>query len=216
MVVLVTGATGLIGKAVVEQLLQKNHEVHYLTTSSKKIQNTPNFKGFLWNPAKHQLDSAALENVEVIIHLAGATIAKRWTAKYKNEILSSRIDTAQTLYKALQGSSHSVRQIIAASGTAIYPNATQELYTENSTEHSTGFLAEVVVQWEKQTSLFNSLGIKVCQLRTAVVFAAQGGALPQMAAPIKFGIGSIMGTGTQMQSWIHLQDVVGMSLMQRN
>jgi uncharacterized protein (TIGR01777 family) len=210
MVVLVTGATGLIGKAVVEQLLQKNHEVHYLTTSSKKIQNTPNFKGFLWNPAKHQLDSAALENVEVIIHLAGATIAKRWTAKYKNEILSSRIDTAQTLYKALQGSSHSVRQIIAASGTAIYPNATQELYTENSTEHSTGFLAEVVVQWEKQTSLFNSLGIKVCQLRTAVVFAAQGGALPQMAAPIKFGIGSIMGTGTQMQSWIHLQDVVGM------
>lgn len=210
MVVLVTGATGLIGKALVEQLLQKDYEVHYLTTSAKKIKQTPNFKGFLWNPAKLQLDPAALDGVEVIFHLAGATIAKRWTAKYKNEILSSRIDTAQTLYKALANTSHQVRQLIAASGTAVYPNNSRELYTENSTAQSTGFLGEVVLQWEKQTSQFSSLGIQVCQLRTAVVFAAQGGALPQMAAPIKFGAGSIMGTGKQMQSWIHLNDVVGL------
>jgi len=210
MVVLVTGATGLIGKALVEQLLQKDYEVHYLTTSPHKIQNKSNYKGFLWNPAKHQLDPASLDGVEVIVHLAGATIAKRWTAKYKNEILSSRIDTAQTLYKALQGKTHKVRQLIAASGTAIYPNNTHVLYTENSDTHASGFLSEVVVQWEKQTSQFSSLGIQVCQLRTAVVFAAQGGALPQMAAPIKFGVGSIMGTGKQMQSWIHLNDVVGL------
>lgn len=212
MIVLITGATGLIGKALVEQLLKKNHKVHYLTTSPHKIQNKSNYKGFLWNPAKHQLDATALDGVEVIFHLAGATIAKRWTAKYKNEILSSRIDTAQTLYKALQGSSHLVRQIIAASGTAIYPNNTQVLYTENSGTHTTGFLSQVVVQWEKQTSLFSSLGIKVCQLRTAVVFAAQGGALPQMAAPIKLGVGSVMGSGKQIQSWIHVNDVVGLYL----
>jgi uncharacterized protein (TIGR01777 family) len=212
MVVLVTGATGLIGKALVDQLLKKNHKVHYLTTSPQKIQNKSNYKGFLWNPAKHQLDAAALDGVEVIFHLAGATIAKRWTAKYKNEILSSRIDTAQTLYKALQGKSHLVRQLIAASGTAIYPNNTQVLYTENSDTHTAGFLSEVVVQWEKQTALFSSLGIKVCQLRTAVVFAAQGGALPQMAAPIKLGVGSVMGSGKQIQSWIHVNDVVGLYL----
>lgn len=212
MVVLVTGATGLIGKALVDQLLKKNHKVHYLTTSPQKIQNKSNHKGFLWNPAKHQLDPASLDGVEVIVHLAGATIAKRWTAKYKNEILSSRIDTAQTLYKALQGKTHKVRQLIAASGTAIYPNNTHVLYTENSDTHASGFLSEVVVQWEKQTALFSTLGIKVCQLRTAVVFAAQGGALPQMAAPIKFGFGSVMGSGKQMQSWIHLNDVVGLYL----
>ena len=212
MVVLVTGATGLIGKALVEQLLKKKYRVHYLTTSPQKIQNKPNYNGFLWNPAKHQLDAAALDGVEVIFHLAGATIAKRWTAKYKNEILSSRIDTAQTLYKALQGQTHQVRQLIAASGTAIYSNNTQVLYTENSDTHITGFLSEVVVQWEKQTALFSTLGIKVCQLRTAVVFAAQGGALPQMAAPIKLGVGSVMGSGKQIQSWIHVNDVVGLYL----
>lgn len=210
MIVLVTGATGLIGKALVQQLLKKNHKVHYLTTSPQKIQNKSNYKGFLWNPDKHQLDAAALNGVEVIFHLAGATIAKRWTAKYKNEILSSRIDTAQTLYKALENSSHQVRQLIAASGTAIYPNNARIVYTEESIADSKSFLGEVVVQWEKQTALFSTLGIKVCQLRTAVVFAAQGGALPQMAAPIKFGFGSVMGSGNQMQSWIHLNDVVGL------
>ena len=85
MVVLVTGATGLIGNALVNQLLKKNHKVHYLTTSPQKIQNKSNYKGFLWNPAKHQLDPASLVGVEVIVHLAGATIAKRWTAQYKTK-----------------------------------------------------------------------------------------------------------------------------------
>lgn len=193
MVVLVTGATGLIGKALVNQLLKKNHKVHYLTTSPQKIQNKSNYNGFLWNPAKHQLDAAALDGVEVIFHLAGATIAKRWTAKYKNEILSSRIDTAQTLYKALENSSHQVRQLIAASGTAIYPNNTHVLYTENSDTHATGFLSEVVVQWEKQTALFSTLGIKVCQLRTAVVFAAQGGALPKWLRPSNLELDRLWG-----------------------
>lgn len=212
MVVLVTGATGLIGKALVKQLLQKGHTVHYLTTSSRKLQHTANYKGFLWTPTDYYLDEACLENVQIIFHLAGATIAKCWTTSYKAEILSSRLATAQTLYDYLRKVPNQVQQLIAASGTAIYPNHPSKNYLETESQLSHSFLGEVVQKWETQTSKFSSLGIKVCQLRTAVVFASHGGALPQLVNPIRLGLGSVMGTGNQKLSWIHLQDVVAMYL----
>lgn len=212
MVVLVTGATGLIGKALVAQLLQKGHVVHYLTTSPNKLQTSPNYKGFLWNPKLGQLDEQALVQVEVIFHLAGATIAKRWTTSYKNEILHSRVQSSQTLFKFLQAKPHQVKQLIAASGTAIYPNHPTKIYHENQAVASPQFLGQVVQAWEAATSQFTALGIAVCQLRTGVVYAPKGGALPQMVLPIKWGLGSVMGQGNQVQSWIHLQDSVGLYL----
>jgi uncharacterized protein (TIGR01777 family) len=210
MVVLVTGATGLIGKSLVAALLHKGHKVHYLTTSPKKIQNTPSYKGFLWNPAEYYLDENALENVQVIFHLAGATIAKRWTRSYKAEILSSRLTPAQTLHDYLRKVPNQVKQVIAASGTAIYPNNTGKYYLEIETNTASTFLGNVVKQWEANTNQLKSLGIQVCLLRTGVVFAATGGALPQLVFPIKMGFGSLMGNGNQLQSWIHLQDIVGL------
>ena len=210
MIVLVTGATGLIGKALVEQLLQKGHTVHYLTTSPKKMQQTDNYKGFLWNPAAYYLDENCLENVQVIFHLAGATIAKRWTKSYKEEILSSRLTTTQALFDYLRKVPNQVKQIIAASGTAIYPNNTGKNYLEIETSTASTFLGKVVQKWETQANQLSTLGVKVCLLRTGVVFAATGGALPQLVLPIKLGFGSVMGNGNQLQSWIHLQDIVGL------
>ena len=106
MKILITGATGFIGSKLVKLLLEKNHTIYYLSTSKNKIRNRINYKGFFWNPATQEIDVNCFEGVETIIHLAGATIAKRWTSSYKNELLSSRIQSSDLLFETLP-TSHS-------------------------------------------------------------------------------------------------------------
>lgn len=210
--ILITGATGLIGSELVSLLLQKGISVHYLTTSKKKIKNQPNYSGFFWNPEQGIIDENCLMGVDAIIHLAGASIAKRWTKCYKQEIIESRIFSSNVLYKALKENPHQVKQIVSASGTAIYPNSSSKIYTEESTEIEDDFLGNVVVKWEESVDKFKVLGIKVCKLRTGIVLSEKGGALLEMLKPIKLGLGSAFGDGKQIQSWIHLHDLVGMYL----
>lgn len=208
MKVLITGATGLIGQHLVSLLIDKGHSVNYLTTAKNKITSQPNYIGFYWNPSKGVIDTSCLINVDVIIHLAGASIAKRWTASYKKEIIESRVQSAQLLFTTLQNNPHQVIQIISASGTAIYPESFTTSYDETTTESDTGFLGNIVKQWEESTLKFNQLNIKVCILRTGMVLAKNGGAIQEMIKPIQFGLGANMGNGKQIQSWIHIQDVV--------
>ncbi|KAB1155035.1 TIGR01777 family oxidoreductase [Flavobacterium luteum] len=208
--ILITGATGLIGSELVSLLLQNGVSIHYLTTSKHKIENQPNYKGFFWNPEQGIIDENCLMGVDAIIHLAGATIAKRWTKSYKQEIIESRIFSSNVLYKALKENPNQVKQIVSASGTAIYPNSYSKIYTEDSTEIDDGFLGNVVMKWEESVDKFKSLGIKVCKLRTGIVLAKKGGALLEMLKPIKLGLGSPFGDGKQMQSWIHLHDLAEM------
>ncbi len=208
--ILITGATGLIGSELVSLLLQNGVSVHYLTTSKHKIENQLNYKGFFWNPEQGIIDENCLMGVDAIIHLAGATIAKRWTKSYKQEIIESRIFTSNALYKALKENPNQVKQIVSASGTAIYPNSSTKVYTEDSSEIDDDFLGNVVLKWEESVDKFKSLGIKVCKLRTGIVLAKKGGALLEMLKPIKLGLGSSFGDGKQMQSWIHIHDLVSM------
>lgn len=208
--ILITGATGLIGSELVSLLLQNGVSVHYLTTSKHKIENQLNYKGFFWNPEQGIIDENCLMGVDAIIHLAGATIAKRWTKSYKQEIIESRIFTSNALYKALKENPNQVKQIVSASGTAIYPNSSTKVYKEDSSEIDDDFLGNVVLKWEESVDKFKSLGIKVCKLRTGIVLAKKGGALLEMLKPIKLGLGSSFGDGKQMQSWIHIHDLVSM------
>ena len=210
MKILITGATGLIGQELVAVFLEKGHTVNYLTTSKDKIISKPNYFGYYWNPKENSIDENCLINVDVIIHLAGASIAKRWTAAYKKEIIDSRINTAALLYKTLNNNPHQVKQIISASGTAIYPESEFEFYDESAKSTEQNFLASVVTKWEESVDAFQKLGIKVCKLRTGVVFANNGGALPEMVKPIKVGFGALMGNGKQIQSWIHCKDVASL------
>lgn len=212
MKVLITGATGLIGNELVSLLLQNGVSIHYLTTSKKKIENEPNYKGFFWNPEQGIIDENCLMNVDAIIHLAGATIVKRWTNAYKQEIIESRIVSSNLLFKALKSNPHQVKQIISASGTAIYPNSDKTIYTEDSKEIDDGFLATVVVKWEESVDKFKLLNIKVCKLRTGLVLSNKGGALTEMAKSINLGLGAPFGTGKQMQSWIHIHDIAALYL----
>ena len=210
MTVLITGATGLIGSELVKVLLEKNYTIHYLTTSASKIESKPNYQGFYWNPEQGKIDENCIYGVDVIIHLAGANIAKRWTNAYKQEIIESRILSSELLFNLVKKSENKVKQFISASGIAIYPESFDKVFDETAKDTEDSFLSNVVKKWEESANRFQVLGIKVCKLRTGVVLSNAGGALPEMVKPIKTGFGAAMGNGKQMQSWIHINDLVAM------
>lgn len=210
MKILITGATGLIGNELAELLLQNNHVVHYLTTSPLKIHNKANYLGFFWNPQEGKIDENCIEGVDVIVHLAGASISKRWTNSYKQELIESRVLSANLLFNLLKKHPNQVKQFVSASGTAIYPDSYANVYDESSTEIDDSFLGNVVVKWEESADQIKLLNIKVTKLRTGIVFSEKGGALLEMIKPIKMYVGSDFGSGKQMQSWIHLTDVANL------
>lgn len=208
MKVLITGATGLVGQELVKLLLQNGVAINYLTTSKSKLSNESNYKGFYWNPSVGEINKNAFDEVEVIIHLAGANVASKWTKKYKQEILDSRTQTTQLLYKSLTEINHQVTQIISASAVGIYPNSLNHVYVEDDNEVDDSFLGKVVNEWETEVSKFERLSIKVVKVRIGLVLSKNGGALQKMTQPIKLGLGSSFGSGEQFQSWIHIQDLV--------
>ena len=208
MKILITGATGLVGNELVKQLLVKNHSVNYLTTSKSKIESTPNYQGFYWNPQQGKIDENCIYEVDVIVHLAGANIAKRWTAAYKQEIIESRTLSSELLFNLVKKNPNQVKQFVSASGTAVYPESIDKVYHETSKETEDSFLSNVVKKWEESANRFQVLGLKVCKIRTGIVLSNIGGALPEMVKPIKMYFGAAMGNGKQIQSWIHINDLV--------
>ncbi len=189
--ILITGATGLIGNELVKLLLAKNHSIHYLTTSLSKVESKPNYQGFYWNPEQSKIDENCIYGVDVIVHLAGANIAKRWTNNYKQEIIESRTLSSELLYNLVKKHPNQVKQFISASGTAVYPESFDTVYDETTTETEDSFLSNVVKKWEESASRFQVLGLKVCKLRTGIVLSNAGGALPEMVKPIKMGFGQL-------------------------
>lgn len=208
MTVLITGATGLVGQELVSLLLQNGFTVHYLSTSKSKLVSQNNYKGFYWNPKTSEIDLNALTDVEVIVHLAGASVAKKWTPSYKQEIIESRVLSTRLLYKTLQKNLHQVKQIVSASAIGIYPNDLNYIYHETDNKVDNSFLGNVVQQWEEEVNQFEKLHIKVAKIRIGIVLAKNGGALQEMVKPIKMGFGAAFGSGLQYQSWIHIQDLV--------
>ena len=207
--VLITGATGLVGTHLTQLLREKNIDVNYLTTSKDKIEKTSQFRGYFWDPSKGEIDEACLEGVEAIFHLAGASIAKRWTDEYKKEIIESRTRSAQLLHKALQGTNHNVTRFISSSAIGIYPSSLEKLYTEDERAIDDSFLGEVVERWEESAREFEDLDIDVAIVRTGLVLAEEGGALPKIKEPVALNAGAAFGSGKQWQSWIHVEDLAG-------
>jgi hypothetical protein len=210
MKVLITGATGLVGQEIVNLCHQSGIEVNYLTTSKDKLSSIINCTGYFWNPKKGEIDTDCFNDVEVIVNLVGATVAKRWISSYKKEILESRTHTASLILESLKNIKHSVRHIVSASAIGIYPDSFQNYYTEDTPERDTGFLGEVVTQWENAVLQFKTLDVEVSLLRIGLVLSQNGGAFPKMVKPIRFGMGAFFGNGEQWQSWIHVNDLARM------
>ena len=208
--VLITGATGLVGKALVKKCLQNGFNVHYLTTRKSKIKLQENYKGFYWNPQLEIIDISCFEGVNIIINLAGSSIAQRWTKAYKSLILSSRKKALELLHLSIETHDFPVKHIISASAIGIYPDSKTRYYEEDFQGTDISFLRTVVRSWEGALKAFNALGVKTTALRIGIVLDKHEGALPKFSGPIKGYIGSALGSGDQWQSWIHIDDLVRM------
>jgi len=205
--VLITGAKGLIGVPLTKLLLSQGNAIHIL--SRKPTNKNPAVKEFGWDVENGNIDERSMEGVDAIIHLAGENIgAKPWTKKRKHTIISSRTKSLELLCKVIKTRSDSrVKTLISASAVGYYGDREDEILTENS-DPGTGFLADTCVQWEQSADLAAALGLRVVKLRTGVVLAKEGGALPKIAGPVKSGFGTILGSGKQWMPWVHLRDAV--------
>lgn len=207
--VLITGASGLIGNRLTRLLLENQYEVVHL--SRKANEGHP--KSYAWDVETGTLDKNAFDGVEAVIHLAGAGVAdRRWTVKRKKEILDSRVQSTQLLAEFLKAHNPVVRSFISASAIGYYGfGLTNEVFTEESKPGS-DFLAEVVKAWEHEADKIQELGIRTVKLRIGIVLSKEGGALKQIAKPIRWGVGAPLGTGRQYMSWIHIDDLCRMFL----
>ncbi len=208
MKVLITGATGLVGSEITALCHSKNIAVNYLTTRRDKIVGDEKYQGFYWNPDTQEIDMNCFKGVSAIINLAGASISKRWTPEYKKKVLSSRINTLRTLHKGLkQIDASQIRAFVSASAIGIYPNSLTDYYEETDPRVDNSFLGKVVQKWEQEADTLNGFGFPISKIRIGLVMSNKGGALPEMAKPIKYYSGAAFGSGNQWQSWIHIKDL---------
>ena len=210
MKVLITGATGLIGKVLTEKFFSTGIKVNFLTTKKSKIHSTKGASGFYWNPAKKKIDLKCFDGVDSIIHLAGSRISKPWTKSNKKDILSSRIDSTRLLFLSLKNNIESfhIKSIVSASAIGIYPSEFKKTQTEKTNSATNSFMERVVVAWEKEIENFSSFNIPVAKIRIGLVLSFSGGVLKALKIPTNLGLGTYFGNGEQGQPWIHIHDLV--------
>ncbi|MFN8642411.1 MAG: TIGR01777 family oxidoreductase [Candidatus Binatia bacterium] len=200
--ILVTGANGLIGSALVPFLTTGGHAVVRLARGHKRAGTAT------WDPDQGTIDGAALEGVDAVVHLAGENIASgRWSAEKKARIHDSRVNGTRLLCEALAGLERPPKVLVAASAIGFYGHRGRDVVDEDSAPGS-GFLADVCREWEAATAPAAARGIRVVNLRLGVVLSASGGALASMLTPFKLGAGGPVGGGRQYMSWIAIDDVL--------
>jgi len=199
--ILITGSSGLIGKKLTSFLIQNGHAIKHLSTS----QTGENI--FHWNPAQNELDETCLDNTDVVVHLAGANIfSEAWTDNRKKEIVDSRVRGIELIRDACERKGIQLKHFISASGVGYYGDRPNEVVAEESNAGN-GFAAEVCEKWEETASTMASCSKNISILRIGIVFAQEGGYLIEMKKLSKYKILAPLGSGRQMISWIHLNDL---------
>ena len=209
MKVIITGSTGLVGRALVRSLLADGHEVTRLVRGDSQSFRAPGTAAVRWDPSRGEIDAKELEGHDAAVHLAGEPIAEgRWDEAKKRRVLESRANGTRLLAEALAGLNEKPGVLVSASATGFYGNRGDEVLREESASGD-DFVSEVCREWEKGTLAASRAGIRVVHLRIGLVLSADGGSLPRMLTPFKLGLGGKLGSGRQYVSWITLEDLVG-------
>ena len=212
MKILITGATGFVGKILVRKLISIGHKVSVLTrdieSSRKRLPLLCEF--FKWEPELYPPSSQAFEQVDAVIHLAGENIAdSRWTRKKKNSIKNSRVLSTRNLVSTLASIKNPPKIFISSSAVGFYgKNKPVELYED--LDSGKDFLSNVCNEWEKEAFVAKNHNIRTVALRIGIVLGYEGGAMKKMLPPFWAGLGGNLGNGNQWMSWIHVKDLVGM------
>ncbi|WP_413533939.1 TIGR01777 family oxidoreductase [Empedobacter brevis] len=201
--ILLTGGSGLIGSELTKILIDNGHKVRILTRK-KEIEHP----FYHWD--KDKIDEKVFEDLDGIIHLAGSSIAERWSQSYKEEIVSSRVDTANLLFEYVKKLNVDLKFFISASGVGYYGQITSDKIFKETDEPNTDFLAKVCIAWEKAAYQFEKIGARVVCLRTSLVLSKKGGSFKLLKKPIQLGVGANLGDGKQWMPWIHINDLLQM------
>ncbi|PTX99008.1 TIGR01777 family oxidoreductase [Opitutus sp. ER46] len=206
MKIVIAGASGLVGRALGAQLRADGDDVLRLERGGVAARDA-----IAWQPPQRLLDPAALEGVDAVVNLAGENIgAGRWTAERRQRIRSSRIHATATLVEAMAAMHRPPRVLVNASAVGAYGDCGDEIVTESS-PFGRGLLAEVCAEWESEAQRAAKFGTRVVCLRLGVVLAKEGGALARLRPLFRSGLGGRLGSGRQWMSWVHLDDVVGVT-----
>ena len=198
-IILLTGGTGLIGQTLQKQLENNNHKVRILTRSPKLDNH------FKWDIKANYVDEKVFDNLDYIIHLAGAGIAdKRWTDERKKTLINSRVESSNLLFSKIKELNIPLKGFISASGIGYYGAITSSKIYSEEDQPADDFIAKICIEWEAAANQFKKLNIPVTILRTGVVLSSKGGALKKMNTPLFL---SALGTGKQYVPWIHIDDL---------
>ena len=213
--VLITGGTGMVGKSLTSYLLDRGYKVIVLSRADRKS-SLQNLSYAIWDIDKQFIDTTALNEADIIVHLAGESVAsKRWSDKRKQEIIDSRVKSGALLVKALSENNHKVKTLIAASAIGWYGPDTERSLLRGFSEtdkYDQSYLGTTCQQWEESVQSVRTSGIRLVTLRIGIVFNKAGGALAEFIKPAKFGVATILGSGNQIVSWIHQDDLCKMIL----
>ena len=208
--ILITGGSGLIGSALCDLLLEKEHKVVILTRDKHSIKNQKQGVEYAeWDIEKQFIELSAIQRADHIIHLAGVNVGeKRWTVKRKKEIVDSRVKGGELLVKALREIPNNVKTVITASAIGWYGEDGERNTPFNEEEPSaSGFLGETCKAWEESIEPVKQLGKRLVKLRTGLVLSKTGGMMEEFKKPLRVGVATILGGGKQVMSWIHLSDL---------
>lgn len=210
MKIIVTGATGLVGSALVPSLVAEGHHVTRLVRGeSGQRARAEGVADVVWNPSAGTVDAEALEGHDAAVHLAGENVAEKWTEEKKRRIRESRVKGTRLLAETLAGLKQKPKTLVSASAIGYYgSHRGDETLTEESAAGD-DFLAGVCRDWEASAEPARVAGIRVVHLRIGIVLSGEGGALAKMLTPFKMGVGGKIGSGEQYMSWVALDDVVG-------
>jgi uncharacterized protein (TIGR01777 family) len=208
--ILITGGTGLIGSALSKKLVENGHHVVILTRNIANKKSTRSLSYAEWDPSRGIYHSKDFASADAIVHLAGANVAeKRWTDARKKEIIDSRVKSSALIIKALQETPNHVSAVVSASAIGYYgpDKGSHKGFIEDAPHHR-DFLGDTVSDWEASISPVTQMGKRLVIFRTGIVLSTEGGAFKEFKKPLQFGVASIPGSGQQVVSWIHIDDMV--------